>query len=79
MLHCDVLKLPRYIGWRYGWCGMPGIGMRSAYVLRARTKAHTVVIKSTYFREHTVHVLQQPLFASIALFMHSITKTFQKC
>ena len=27
MLHCEVLQLPLYIGWGYGWCGMPGIGV----------------------------------------------------
>ena len=27
MLHCGVLQLPLYIGWGYGWCGMPGIGV----------------------------------------------------
>ena len=27
MLHCVVLQLPLYIGWGYGWCGMPGIGV----------------------------------------------------
>ena len=27
MLHFEVLQLPLYIGWGYGWCGMPGIGV----------------------------------------------------
>ena len=27
VLHCEVLQLPLYIGWGYGWCGMPGIGV----------------------------------------------------
>ena len=27
MLHCEVLQLPLYIGWGYGWCGMSGIGV----------------------------------------------------
>ena len=27
MLHCEVLQLPLYISWGYGWCGMPGIGV----------------------------------------------------
>ena len=26
-LHCEVLQLPHSIGCRYGWCGMPGIGV----------------------------------------------------
>ena len=25
VLHCEVLQLPLYIGWEYGWCGMPRI------------------------------------------------------
>ena len=28
MLHCEMLQLPRSIGWGYGWCDMPGIGVR---------------------------------------------------
>ena len=27
VLHCEVLQLSHYIGWGYGWCGMPGIGV----------------------------------------------------